>query len=493
MIVILVVAAAGMSVPLNVNLSCPPGTRATSGGACVLDADVVLSNTLELPAYTTLDCRGHRILPIALGSGTTQESYVPSMPPLAIAITGESGVVVRNCTIGVDGQRFDFGVIAFNSKDAGKDGHRIHNNEIHARDSAITFLRVDDARVNNNVITWTNGSGILLTRDSDRNRVNNNAMSSPGVPPAAYRLVPGGTFGGTLDDAIFISSLPLIPLLNLVINGRLYQFPNSEDGQYSGMDDNFVGSNHLSLPGSSTSKSHVGILVAGNAFRTRVIDNTVAGGGTGIRLAGLMPAQPVTRPVRCSQDSTRFCLTNADCFIPGVDLAPAGTCPLPTTEVRDLRGNDSVVSDNRLYGPFNATSVPMRTAIFGGAGSVSAVIRGNLIHGTGIEAGITLLGETLQSGMVSDNVVQGASVGILLQQGDAITFEARVFRNNITDSTTRAVGVAGTYTLPTELSWKGVGNYWGHLLPPCFRSSDTPIPGLIQDSYPFCLPIAAPK
>lgn len=395
--------------------------------------------------------------------------------------------------IGVDGQRFDFGVIAFNSKDAGHDGHRIHNNEIHSRDSAITFLRVDDARVNNNVITWTNGSGILIARDSDRNRVNNNAMSSPGGPPAAYRLVPGGIFGASFDDAIFISGLHLQPLLNLVINGKLYQFPNSEDGQYSSTEDNFVGSNHLSLPGPSTGKSHTGTFVSANAFRTRVIDNTVAGAGTGIRLAGLMPAQLVTRPVRCTEDSSRFCSMNADCFIPGVDLAPVGTCPLPITEVRDLRGHDSVASDNRLYGPFTATSIPLRAAIFGGAGTVSGVIRGNLIRGTGIEAGITLLGETLQSGLVTDNMVKGASAGILLQQVDAITFDARVFRNDITNSTTRAVDVFGSYTLPTELSWNGGGNYWGHLLPPCFRSSDTPMPGLIQDSYPFCRPVADSK
>ena len=220
------------------------------------------------------------------------------------------------------------------------------------------------------------------------------------------------------------------------------------------------------------------------------------GGGTGIRLAGLMPEQPVTRPARCvgGGEADRFCLTNADCFIPGVDAAPVGTCPLPITEVRDLRARDTVVEDNRLYGPFNSTTVPLRTAIFGGAGTVGGVIRGNLVYGTGTEAGITLVGETLQSGLVMDNTVQGVSFGILLQQGAATTsFDARVFRNNITDSTTRAIGVVGTYTLPTELSWDGVGNYWGHSTPPCFRSSDTPIPGLIQDGYPFCMPVAAPK
>jgi nitrous oxidase accessory protein NosD len=99
----------------------------------------------------------------------------------------------------------------------------------------------------------------------------------------------------------------------------------------------------------------------------------------------------------------------------------------------------------------------------------------------------------LETGLVTDNVVQGAAFGILLQQGPATSFGARVFRNDITGSATRAVGILGTYTLPTELSWDGVGNYWGHSTTPCFTSSDTPLPGLIQDSYPSCVPVAAPE
>ena len=208
-----------------------------------------------------------------------------------------------------------------------------------------------------------------------------------------------------------------------------------------------------------------------------------------------MPAQPVTRPARCvgGDEAARFCLTNADCFIPGIDPAPVGTCPLPISEVRDLRARDTVVEGNKLYGPFNSTAVPTRAAIFGGAGTVGGVIRGNQVYGTGTGAGITLLGEILRSGLVTDNVVQGASFGILLQQSNPTSFDARVLRNDITGSTARAIGAFGTYTLLTELSWDGVGNYWGHSTPPCFSASDTPIHGLIQDSHPFCAPVAAPK
>src|SRR5262249_44651386 len=156
--------------------------------------------------------------------------------------------------------RFDFAIIAINSKNAGKSGHRIRNNEIHARDSGITFLRVDDAQVTDNVITWSNGFGMFFARDSDRNRFNNNTMSSPGLPAAPMRLVPNGLFRNNVtDDANVLASFPLFPLYNVVIGGRLYQFPNSEDGHYPSHNDNLIEGNHVSLPGSSVGKSHAGI------------------------------------------------------------------------------------------------------------------------------------------------------------------------------------------------------------------------------------------
>lgn len=476
------------------NSSCPSGTREHASG-CVLDADLVISDSLELPSFTRLNCRGHRILPVSAGSGSTPGSYVASVPALAIAITGERGVDVDNCIIGEDGVRFDFGIIAMNSKNAGKFGHHIHDNQIHARDSAITFLRVDDAKVNDNVITWTNGFGISFARDSDRNRVNNNFMSSPGSPPAPYRLVPGGTFGNDFDVAVSLASFHVQPLFNLVIGGKLYQFPNSEDGDYPSNEDNIIQDNHLSLPGSSQGKGHGGIYVATNATRSRVIGNTVTEAGIGIRLAGLTQAQPVPRAAQCvdadGQATPRFCQTSADCFIPGIDAAPLGTCPQLVTDVRDLRARETVVEDNTLFGPFNSTDPVRRAAIFGGNGTVGGFIRGNRIYGTGIEPGITLAGPMIQTGQVIGNIVQGASFGIMLQQGNATSFGARVYLNNITGSTVRAIGVFGTYTLPTELSWDSVGNYWGHAIPPCFKSSDTPIPELIQDSYPLCAPVPA--
>ena len=492
-VLLVVGVTAGIGARSAGTLPCPDGTR-EQARSCVLDSDLMLTRSLELQSFTTLNCRGHRILPMHEGSGTTADTYVASEPAAAFIVTGDRGVDVRNCVIGQDGARFDFGMIIINSKNAGKAGHRIHDNEIHARDSGITLLRADDLQISDNVITWTNGFGIWFARDSDRNHVNDNVLSSNGSPPATIRLVPDGPFRTAEDDGIFVGALHLVPLYNLVVSGRLYQFPNSEDGQYPSHEDNVIEGNHVSLPGSSVGKNHQGIEVATNAARTHVRGNTIVQAATGIRLAGLMLTQIVPRASRCVSPSgeqlARFCATDADCFIPGIEAAPIGTCPALLTDVRDLRARDTLAEGNTLVGPFNSPT-PMRAAIFGGNGTVGGIIRGNQVFGTGIEPGIVLAGFTIETGQVVGNVVQGASFGLMLQQGNATAFGARVFLNDITGSTIRAIGVTGTYTLPTELSWDGVGNYWGHATPPCFRSSDTPLSLLIQDSHSFCVPVNA--
>jgi hypothetical protein len=183
-------------------------------------------------------------------------------------------------------------------------------------------------------------------------------------------------------------------------------------------------------------------------------------------------------------------MTDSDCSLPEIDVAPLGVCPLPTTDVRDLRGRDTVVEGNAFAGPFNATQVAQRAAIFGGNGTVDGIIRGNVVLGAGGESGISISGEMLQSAVLTGNRVQGAAFGLMLQQGSATNFGTRVSANDFTGNTTRAIGGVGAYTLTTELSWQGVGNYWGYATPPCFHASDSPSV-LIQDSFALCAPVAA--
>jgi len=401
---------------------------------------------------------------------------------------------VRNCVIGKEDRRFDFGIIAINSKNPGKLGHRIHDNEIHARDVAVTLLRVDDARVNDNVITWANGFGVSLARDADRNRITGNVMSSPGLPASAFRIVPGGPFPAARGDAIFVVNNHTVPVYNVVVAGRLYQFPNTEDGQYPSHQDNLVEGNRISVPGSSVGKTNQGIDVGSNSQRTRVSGNTFVEAGIGIRMAGFMPAHRVPRAARCvspqGQQLDRYCATDADCFITEIDDAPIGTCPALTTDVRDLRARDTIVENNLLVGPFNSPDTVIRAAIFGGNGTAGGVIRGNTIRGTGMEPGIMLAGNSFETAIVTENVVEGGSVGLLLQQNNATTFGARVYLNDFTGSAVRAVGVRGVLSVPIELSFDGMGNYWGHSTPPCFRLSDSPMPELIHDTYASCVPVA---
>jgi hypothetical protein len=232
-------------------------------------------------------------------------------------------------------------------------------------------------------------------------------------------------------------------------------------------------------------------------MNSRVIGNTVSGAGVGIRFAGLMQNQSVQRAGRCvdsrGNELQRFCETNADCFIPKIDIAPIGTCPALITDVRDLRAFGRVIQDNTLIEPFNSTVPAQRAAIFGGNGNVDETIRANRIYGTGTELGIFLGWYPIESGYVTGNFVNATSFGLMLQQLDATNFGARIFLNDFTGSTIRAVGVLGPYSLPTNLSSNGVGNYWGHSVPPCFTSADTAIPGLIEDLNPFCVPLAGSK
>jgi hypothetical protein len=238
----------------------------------------------------------------------------------------------------------------------------------------------------------------------------------------------------------------------------------------------------------------MGIYVANNVFGTRLIGNTVITAGAGIRLAGLMPQQPVQRIAHCRAvegvDLDRYCESDADCYIGGIDSAPIGTCPALQQDVVDLRGLFTVADGNLLVGPFNSTNQAQRAGIVAGAGTVGGIVRGNQVLASGIEAGISILGSSIETATVTNNRVDGASIGVLLSQMNAANFGACFALNDITGSVVRAVGVVGGYTLPTELSCNGSGNFWGHTSPPCFAASDSPDPALITDSYAYCQRVA---
>src|SRR5262249_27646097 len=99
-------------------------------------------------------------------------------------------------------------------------------------------------------------------------------------------------------------------------------------------------------------------------------------------------------------------------------------------------------------------------------------------------------GFTIMTGTVVGNRIVGARTGLLLNGANATNFGAVVSGNDIVGSTLIAVGTDGVYTLETELSANGVGNYWGHDEPPCFRPTDSANFALIHDSFASCTPVA---
>src|SRR5262245_12700809 len=71
--------------PIKIDASCPAPTRKDNGGHCVLDDDLEISAPLELGSSTKLNCKGHRLRPIAAGQdGPAGAGYTPSVPEVAV-------------------------------------------------------------------------------------------------------------------------------------------------------------------------------------------------------------------------------------------------------------------------------------------------------------------------------------------------------------------------------------------------------------------------
>jgi len=468
----------------------------------VIDRDTRLASTLELGDGMTLDCQGRRLLPTAAGSGSTLADFVPSQPEVAIAILERHGATVRNCVVGTRDERFDFGVLV-----AGGGGHRVADNQLNVRTYGVKLLAASDNLVENNDLTWT-GYGISMLRNADRNVVRGNRLRLvlDDAPLPYMRDDPGmptKTTGGR-DGINVISPVAYHPVATVVVNGRFLQYPTADGVPdectgpcpgYGRAQDNLIEDNLIWLPGPPPlDNTRIGIIAAMMSSRTVIRGNVIHEGAHGIRMAGNAPAQPVLRPAHCVDaggvPTDRLCATNDECFIDGIDAVAVGTCPALATDVIDAQARDTLAEDNRLFGPFNDGRPSFRTGIVGGNATVRGIIRRNQIQGTGTEAGIVLATYTLQTGTVTGNRIHGAQYGLLLSRGTAAFFGAHVWGNDIVDSTVAAIGLDSPYPFATELSFDGVGNYWGHDEEPCFRASDSPDFALIHDSHASCRSLA---
>jgi hypothetical protein len=512
---------------IKLDASCPPPTR-DQGGHCVLDADAYISAPLELASSTKLNCKGHRILPVAAGiDGPFGGGYSPSVPEVAVVLIGTHKSKLQNCVIGSPEERFDFGVTILAAKAPAGGRNKVLGNEMHVRNRGVLLLGADDNEIADNDIEWDgSGVGVYVNRDSDRNHIVGNTLTSSDRPIRPVREFPGtNTVTGAGNDVgvFHLDNMVGTTLINVLIGNRLLQFPMLvSGGELLRIEDTVTEFNTITLPGPHVGKNHGGIVTAVLATRTIIRGNDVTGGRPGIRFSG--GGAPVLLPKTCSGDASRYCLTDADCNIPGVDEVPLGTCPVLGPVVNlDARAIGALVEGNTLHGPFGQLGPPalplpqLDCALGPFGGTVGAVVRDNLIFAAGSMHGIILSGEGLldsvtlapnSGAIVTRNIIDGARIGLNLRAPLPANnlFGARVSENDIINSLVVAVGstqVGSTdYAVPSELSVDDQGrvctmgstgcrgNFWQHDAAPGFRTTDTNDSD-IRDSNPFCQPVAA--
>jgi hypothetical protein len=490
--------------------SCPPPT-VSRWDACVLTGDAILSETLVVRSPITIDCNDFTLRPAAIGSSTTTGGYTPSVPEVAIALIRATGATVRRCGIGDEASPFDMGVAVLASKvpmaalaepgERNPSGNQIVHNRIAARVQGIVIVSSDATWVAQNDIHWSSGAGqgVLVNRDSVKNVIRDNHISSPGAPllyPCeGARRVPGDDLsaGACRDCGVLVADAFFFPLVNAIIGSELVQLPYTGHGPV----DTLIEGNLIELPGDSDvsggCKFHGGVVSAVTSRGNHIRGNTVHAAGIGIRLEGFSQTNfwpfVACEPGTCSLDSTRFCYDDSGCFISGIDTATKGTCslqPVPGLEgfcpfttapsSVDGRAFGARVVDNRLVGPFN-----LGGGIRGDA-NYQALIRGNEISGTGSkagEAGIWLLADLLENAIVTNNVVRDVAYGLFLDDSEALgeddrgSFGATITRNDF-HSSVRAIFTTDTYHYPSEISSGGLGNFWGRTCPEGGFNRDAP-------------------
>ena len=480
------------------------GTMAKRGSQCVLLSDVTLAGPFRVASFMHLNCQGHRILPIAPGSGTPPGD-VSSNPEVALVLDrGVHDAKIQNCLIGgADGETgtsFDFAIVGRSSS-----GAKIMSNTINYRYFGIKLVNVDDTMVIGNTLNQFHpgGIGVILQGDSDGNRVIGNRIKRvPAGAPTARRTEPGRLGGAGAANAFGIQVLTArgSAVTPSVIAGVLEMVPQSPDHEPLN-EDNLIDGNSIDMNRGSAAtlpenaEAARGISLVDFATRTGVYNNDVInsqhGLGVNINPVG-SSTQGSTRsiPGSCSGGSGagRPCGSNGDCFLgaPFYTDTVAGTCVGATSVASDPYPHDSVVEGNTVTNAGTGLSI---------SASRGVTLRGNTVQGCTI--GIALIGPGLDAGTLvtrntlTDNL-RGLTLGTLLagMEPPPASFGARVLLNDITDSSVQAVGKGAGYLLPSELSWLSEGNYWGRDTCPGFTGADTPDPGLIADSHAFITPVA---
>jgi hypothetical protein len=319
----------------KLDTTCPSPT-VKKGSQCVLAADVTLAETLDVASFTKLNCQGHKLMPTTLGSGFGS-SRVASVPEVAMVLHGAFGAMIQNCVIG----GFDFGVVIVDEKvseeikaDPGALAlmqNKILSNEITSRYQGVAILKGDNNAIKDNKITFTSGGGIgvVIQRDSDLNQIRNNKVTGFGTIPEPVPFFPNQTPIFSLNNGISVFQPSALTLFNILLEGTLIQLPYVPGNV---PEDNVIEGNEIQLY--STGNFGFGIGANDDSDGTIVRGNIVHGARTGIIASanGAAP-RPIVLPRTCTINSTRLCLSDADCKIVGGDsndTCPPPPSPLPT-------------------------------------------------------------------------------------------------------------------------------------------------------------------
>ncbi|MCH5377113.1 MAG: hypothetical protein JJ992_24380 [Planctomycetes bacterium] len=281
--------------------------------------------------------------------------------------------------------------------------------------------------------------------------------------------------------------------MNMIVDGKLTQFAYTYPAasfDAAQWQERLAVLDNVVTPGPSTGT--FAISMGGGAIRPQISFNEVRNGG--IHFSGPESEEYII-PGSCSFDGDRACASDADCFIPEIDLADLGTCNaqiLTTTQ-----GVESgQITDNLTYGPFFGAQQYFGANLSTFPNSDNVMIARNTIFDS--PAGIFLWGRgPITSARIERNILDGNDFGLQLwdagwsDSAPATSWSSVFSLNDIVGSTVAGVASFGGYALPTELSFRGYGNYWGHTCAEgSFQTSDSTF-AEATDSYSFGEPVAS--
>jgi parallel beta-helix repeat protein len=215
---------------------------------------------------------------------------------------------------------------------------------------------------------------------------------------------------------------------------------------------------------------------AGTIIRENIL---IGGWAVGISFGGIPNNTKMEGGIQgtCSRDSSRLCVTNADCNI--ARFGNKGTCSGAQPVFLDGRSMNILAERNIIHGSILAGIHLGQTD--------GSTVRGNIINGPS-ERGINMVNDAIVNAIIERNSIHGSKIGFGLTAGNATSFGARVRLNDITGYNA-AVLTLDSYNLYSELSFNGKGNYWGLPCPGFDRNKvlkdDGQINSTVIDSHPY--------